>query len=238
LGGSSGGDGLWGGGLWSEECGHFAIASKQSLAALKYRIDNTEISMLTQAFWTSLRILVFRAGPEDLPYDPGPGLTRASLLSALLAFTVLLALLMPPLAAAATAAAGVAALWVVTRTTLRLRRLQNRFQQTINALLLTNALLTLLMIPPFAKVAPVIVEYYRLLLQHPELANHPENWPQPAVGPSSVLDLLGLWQLIVCSRIFGRSASVSGLGGLAILALCAATAFLILMFVAPLLFLS
>jgi hypothetical protein len=190
--------------------------------------------MLTQAFWTSLRILVFRAGPEDLPYDPGPTLTRASLLSALLASTALLMLTMPPLAAAATAAAGLAAPWMVMRTTLRLRRLENRFQQAINAFFFTNALLTLLMIPPFAKMAPTIVEYYQQALQHPDIANHPENWPQSAMGPQFVFELLWLWHLIVSSRIFARSASVSGLGGLCIVMLCAATGFMILMFVAPL----
>jgi len=190
--------------------------------------------MLTQAFWTSLRILVFRAGPEDFPYDPGPTLGRVCLLAALAAFAALFGLMIPPFAAVAFAALTILALWLVSRSVLRMRGLENRLQQTFNALLLTNAVLTLLMLPPFARIAPLFLDFYQQLRQHPELANQPQNWPQPAAGPSFVFDLLGLWQFVVCARIFGHGASVGPLGGLGLMLLCMALSFVLALLASPL----
>ena len=41
--------------------------------------------MLPQAFWISLRVLFFRAGPEDLPYDNGRVLSFACIAFGILA---------------------------------------------------------------------------------------------------------------------------------------------------------
>lgn len=190
--------------------------------------------MLPQAFWISLRILSFRAGPEDLPFDPSPRLTRVALLFALLSFAAFFALTLPPPAAGAASAAVVAAFWLVTRMILRLRKLDNRFQQTFNALLITNALLTLAMIPPFSKLAPTIVDLYTQLQHNPDIANHPENWPQPSASASLLFDVLGLWQLVVCSRIYGRAAATGSLGGLGISLLSMIAMFLLMLFATPL----
>jgi hypothetical protein len=190
--------------------------------------------MLPQAFWISLRILIFRAGPEDLPFDPSPRLTRVALLFAMLSFAAFFALTLPPPAAGAASAVAAAALWLVTRVTLRLRKLENRFQQTFNSLLITSALLTLAMIPPFSQLAPVIVELYAQLRKNPDVANHPENWPQPSAAASLLFDVLCLWQLVVCSRIYGRAAATGSLGGLGISLLSIIAMSMLMLFAAPL----
>lgn len=189
--------------------------------------------MLTRAFWTSLRILFFRASPEDFPYDQGQSLSRAALLLALLAFTALFALTLPLGAALASSAVAILSLWLVTRLTLRLRKLENRMQQTFNALLFTNALLTLLMVPPFARLAPAFLELFAQLKQHPELANQREHWPQPPLGASLLVDLLGLWQLVVCARIFGNGAGIGSVGGVALTLLSMLAMFVLLILATP-----
>lgn len=190
--------------------------------------------MLTQALAVSLRIIVLRAGPEDFPYDPAGRLNGACLLFALLAYALFLAFVLPPAAAAMTAAAMLAAIWLVTRLTLASRKLENRFQQTFNAQLATSALLTLAMIPAFAKLAPAVLEMYQQIKLHPELANQPDKWPKPSPAASLLSDLLMVWQLVVSARIYGRAANVGPLGGVAIAVLGALAMLLMMLFFAPL----
>lgn len=191
--------------------------------------------MLTQAFWTSLRILAFRAGPEDLPYDVSGKLSRVCWIFALLSFTSLFALILPVAPALFGALIAVVSIWLVTRGVLRLRGLQNREQQTLNALLLSNALLTLLMIPVFAQLAPVFLELFNQLKAHPELSNTPDQWPQPPAAAAVLIDFLGLWQLVVCTRIFSVATGGGTLRGIGMTLLSIAAMLLLIILLAPVL---
>lgn len=158
--------------------------------------------MLASVSSATLKILLFRAGPEEFPYDPGRNLTLACLGFGVLANAALLLFLMPPLAALFGGIANVGFLALFTRLTLAARKLDNRFQQTFNALVVSGAVLTLLMVPFFAKLAPVLAQIAELLAKNPELAKHPEKLPTPPSMPIMVLMMLGTWQIAVISRIF------------------------------------
>lgn len=190
--------------------------------------------MFNQAFWISLRILIFRAGPQDFPFDTGKTLSRACLALAVVAYGLFWMVVTPPLAALAIALVTVAAMALVTRAALRLRKLPERFQQTFNTLLAINALLTLAMIPAFARLAPPLIELFQSLQQHPELADQPEKWPQLSGGASAVLNVLGFWQLAVTARVFAQASNGNVFSGvlLALLAMLAIS--LLLLFVSPL----
>ena len=191
--------------------------------------------MLTQAFWTSLRIIAFRAGPEDLPYDAGRVLTSACMAFAVLANTVLAAMMLgvapvalkaPLLAAVALAVATVLALGVFTRFMLRTRQLDNRFQQTFNALLLTSSVLALALALPIhllAPLLPAVESYVEKVQQHPELANDPSAVPD-LPGWAGVLSLLlpalFAWQFAVTAYIYRRAANTRTAGGIFIAVLC------------------
>lgn len=170
--------------------------------------------MFIEALRVSLRILFFRAGPDDFPFDATPRLTRECAGLAVAVFALWWAVVMPAIPALLAAAVTVAAMWAVTRVVLNMRKLENRVPQTLNALLLVNALLTLAMLPAFAALAPPMLELLDKLQADADLANHPEKWPPMPTGASLWLDILAIWQLIACARVYGRAANTSGFGGL------------------------
>lgn len=162
--------------------------------------------MLASVFSATLKILFFRAGPEDFPFESGRNLLLACIAFAVLANAALLSFLMPPGVALAGAAVNTAFLALFTRFALAMRKLDNRFQQTFNALLATTGLLTLFMIPFFAKIAPVLAQIAELLQKDPSLAQKPEMLPTPPSSAMSALMMLGIWQIVVICRIFMRAA--------------------------------
>lgn len=179
--------------------------------------------MLAPVFAATLKILFFKGGPEDFPYDPGRNLTLACAVFAVLANAAVLSFLLPPLFALVGAGVNTAFLAFYTRVNLTARKLDNRFQQTINALLVSTSVLTLMMIPFFAKLAPVLLEIAELLRKDPTLANKPEQLPAPPSGAVMMLMMLGLWQIAVMCRIFFLAAGLwTTLGFLALLFLMAA----------------
>ena len=97
---------------------------------------------------------------------------------------------------------------VLTWLTLSAQKLQNRFQQTLNALLTTSSVLTLLMLPLLAKVVPVWLSMMERLDKDPDLMSHPEQLPdlQAISGTSFLLLLVLLWQLLVTAYIFYKAA--------------------------------
>jgi hypothetical protein len=195
--------------------------------------------MLPQAFWISLRILFFRSGPEDFPYDNGRVLSTACIAfgvlvnAAVAVVSAQAALEMHALSAMpsmlfmlAVGTAAVLAMGLFTRLALQTRQLDNRFQQTFNALLVTSSILSLVMVPPIRVLIPLlgVAEVLRSKLEeHPELANDPATLA--ALPPWSLLVTLLLpwllvWQFAVTAFIYRRAANVRTGGGILIALLC------------------
>lgn len=194
--------------------------------------------MLTQAFWTSFRILAFRAGPEDMPYDAGRQLSAVCIAFALLANMAMASLLIqisqlkltaPLLAAVVIAVATVAALGLFTKVLLRARQLDNRFQQTFHALLLTSSVLTLALLVPMHLLQPLmpqLMAYFNKLQEHPELAGDPTAVPVVpgwATPMSLLMTWLFVWQFVVTVFIYRRAANTRAAAGILIALLCVLT---------------
>jgi len=164
--------------------------------------------MFTQAFWISLRILIFRAGPQDFPFDTGRRLIAACAGFALLANAVTFLFVATPAEAIVSALLNIALMALLTWVTLSSMKLQNRFQQTFNALAVTTSILTLLMLPLLAKVVPVWMTVMDRLAKNPDLLSHPEDLPEvQAISSASFwLLLVLLWQLLVTAFIFFKAA--------------------------------
>lgn len=189
--------------------------------------------MLPQAFWISLRVLFFRSGPEDLPYDQGRVLSVACIAFGVLANSAvamvsaqggvqvqILKAMPSPLVILAIGAAAVAAIGLFTRLMLQTRQLGNRFQQTFNTLLLTNSITSLVIIPPMQLLIP-LEPLFEKIRAHPELAHDPATvaaLPGWAVQVSMLLICLLVWQFAVTSFVYRRAANVQ-VGGAIFLAL-------------------
>ncbi|MDR3418228.1 MAG: hypothetical protein P4L83_18805 [Nevskia sp.] len=195
--------------------------------------------MLTQAVWTSLRILAFRAGPEDFPYDPSHRLTAVCVVFGVVANAALASQLaqaavaaqklpaMPsPLALSMLGVATVLAMGLFTQAALRARRLENRFQQTFNALLATSSILALVLVIPVGELRPflpVAEEFTRKLQANPDLLNNPGNVPEfPgwAMLMSMLIPGLLVWQFALTAFIYRRAANTQTGGGIFIALLC------------------
>src|SRR3546814_9616390 len=107
-------------------------------------------------FSATLRILFFRAGPQDFPYDPR--LTAPLAVSAGLANGLMFMQVLPIGAALVMAITMVGGMALATRAILRTRQLDARYHQTFAALLANNAALTFLLVPFFAQIAPMLRE--------------------------------------------------------------------------------
>jgi hypothetical protein len=157
--------------------------------------------MFAQIFIAALRILSFRAGPQDLPFDPRQ--TWPLMLVAGGANVAVFAQVLPLSSAVAMAAAMVGGTALVTRSVLRARGVPERFSQTFHALLATAAVLTVLMLPLFAQVAPML----RQIAEQPELLEQPDalKLPQTVV---LLMNLLNFWNFAVTAHIFRHAANV------------------------------
>jgi hypothetical protein len=165
--------------------------------------------MFTQALVTTLRILVFRAGPEDFPYDASHRLSLACLGFALVATTLFFSMQAAPAVAIVGALLNIGMLALTLRTTLAARKLLNRFQQAFNALLTTTSLLTVTMLPFFVQVLPAYQALADKLTKHPELAQQPDQLApiiSSAAGSFLAMMALGLWQLLVVGYVFYKTA--------------------------------
>ncbi len=167
--------------------------------------------MLTQVASVTLRLLFFRAGPEDFPYSGDQRLSAACIALAVIASATMMALLVPLPLALFGAVVNVGFLALLTRTTLAARKLGARFQQTFNSLVITNGLLTLAMVPFMAQIAPAWFTLKKQAEQNPDLLNHPELWPQIPVVADTLLTLFGIWQLALMGFIFSRAAGARSL---------------------------
>jgi hypothetical protein len=157
--------------------------------------------MLNQITAVTLRLLMFRAGPQDFPHAPVlvPWLPAA----ATAAYFVLFRVALPPGLSLLLAVLSVGLLALVTHSLLTARRVANRFQQTYHALLATGTVLTVASIPPMAALAPALQE----IAKNPELLQQP-GAVQASPLASVLLNALNLWNLAVYAHIF-RNATDS-----------------------------
>ena len=160
--------------------------------------------MFLQALNAALRILAFRAGPQDFPYSPQ--LSQAIVPLAVTANYLVFMQVLPAVMSLAMAAGAVGGLALIMRGLLRARGLEARLNQSLNAMLLCSALLTALLALPFAEVAPLIHK----VAQNPELLNDPEAL-RASPGATFAMNLLNIWNFAVSVFIL-RQATNAGLG--------------------------
>jgi hypothetical protein len=156
-----------------------------------------------------VNLMLFRQGPQDFPWDGRihPGLVML----AGLAIALRLALAMPIGVAAVTAMAYVGALATGARIVLRTRRLDNRFQQTYHALVATMGAFNLMMLWPFAEIAPALAQLMTAAEAGKSTADVHVDLPMASVG---LIAFLEIWSLAVWAWIFRHAADVSAGSGL------------------------
>jgi hypothetical protein len=172
--------------------------------------------MLFQSVLTvTLNLLLFRAGPQDFPYDPR--LTGWLVPIAVMVNYFVLSLALPPVLAAAIAFAVVMALSFSTRLFLRARNLDSRFMQTFHALLVVSSVMTLALMLPFSEVAP---ELQRIAATQP---GPTDPMPQLDVPTWAALSMnaLNIWNFAVNAHIFRQAGNSSLAGGLLVALLVA-----------------
>lgn len=178
--------------------------------------------MFASLFAVVPRLLLFRAGPQDLPFSAQ--ITPWLIAFAVFANLVVLGQAMPLLLVVLISLLVVGAVALVTHAFLRSRNFGNRFNQTFNALLLTGGVLTLLMAPLFSFVVPAL----KVLAADPELMQNPEALGslRPPVIVSLLLDLLFVWHFAVSVHIYRQAGELRlGAGVLLTLALVLFTLF-------------
>lgn len=155
--------------------------------------------MLNQAAAVALRIALFRAGPQDMPF--APALARVTLPLALLAAFLQYRLTLPTPVALAHALAWVAALALFTHVVLQSRGLANRFRQTLDSLLLVDSAMTVLMLPALAALAP----HMERLAANPDAAR---DATLPALPALAVL-AVSLWNFLVTAHVYRHALDAS-----------------------------
>lgn len=175
--------------------------------------------MFSNVLNATLRILLFRGGPQDFPF--APSLMPALMATALLANVLLFGLLLPIGLALVIGTMMIAAIGFSTRQVLRLRKLEPRFQQTYSALLATGAALTLAQVPLMAQLAPEMLQVLKhsaqALEQQQQLAAGAVAGPAPLAadlpqfsGPLVfLLNMLSFWNFAVQAYIFRQAAEVN-----------------------------
>jgi hypothetical protein len=157
--------------------------------------------MFNQAAIVALRILLFRAGPQDFPHAPQLVVPLPMIATA--AYFAVFAILLPVGVSLVIALASVGALALVTHSLLSARGKVARFQQTYHALLASGALLTLASIPAMSALAPALSQ----IAADPELLKQPGAVQAPAAA-SLLLNALNIWNLAVYAHIFRHATEV------------------------------
>ena len=160
--------------------------------------------MLGSTLDVTLRLLQLRSGPQDLPYVPAA--TPALIALAITVQAVRNGLVVPAPAALMEAASMYAGLVLLTRELLKARKLENRYHQTLQALLLTGIACTLLQLWPFARIAPALAP----VLKNPALLDHPEMLPVPQFA-ALLFNAFMLLRFVVSAHIY-RHAFATGFG--------------------------
>lgn len=175
--------------------------------------------MLANLFSVTLQVLLFRAGPQDFPYLPQ--WTRTICVIGGTPVFLVYSMALAPAMALVMAAATVLGMALVTRGILRARKLEARFTQTLHTLLCAGGLITLMMVPAFAQVAPKLAE----IAANPEAFGPDAPPPDLPQGPVLIMNLLNIWNFLVSAHVF-RQAANSGFGLGLLFALLAAAVIL------------
>lgn len=183
--------------------------------------------MLKEAASVTLRILSFRAGPQDFPHSPA--LVLPLPLAAIAAYVVLFSVALAPGISLLLSALSVGTLALVTHSLLSARRAVNRFQQTFHALLATGIVLTLASVPPMMALAPALKQ----IAANPELLQQPGAVEAPPLA-SLLLNGLNLWNFAVYAHIFRHAAGTRLLTGVLIAVFVVFTVLLLSLFLAQL----
>lgn len=146
--------------------------------------------MLLPVIITSWRICIFRAGPQDLPAVPQS--VAHAIMLALIVQAVQFQLSLPLLPAIAQSIVAVVVIWAFTAGVLTMRSQPERVPQTASALLATNAIFSLLLVPFLIPMLPAMEQ----------LARDPEA--DVNVPALSLVGTLGLsaWSIAVSVWIF------------------------------------
>jgi len=146
--------------------------------------------MLLNLLATTWRICLFRAGPQDIP--AAQQAVFLSVAIALVAQGLQFQLTLPPLPAIAQSVVAVLVVWSFTATVLSLRKMPERTPQTASALLMTNALFSVLLIPFLLPMLPAMEQ----------LAEDPTA--DIGIPPVSLIATLALsvWSLVVSVWVF------------------------------------
>lgn len=152
-----------------------------------------------------LRIMLFRAGPQDLPYSAA--LTRLVVPATIAALFLQYRLTLPTLQAAVHALAAVAVVAAYTHLLLQARGLLNRLQQTLNSLYITGSAMTLLLLPMLSALAPHMLR----IAENPELAR---SEPLPGI-PALAVVALSVWNFLISAHIYRHALDTRfGVGAL------------------------
>lgn len=167
--------------------------------------------MFNELVRVTLKLLQFRAGPQDFPYSMQA--TRVVVLAALVVSYLQYRLTLPPVVALVHALVTLAVMAALTWQLLAWRKLANRTQQTVNALFATGSALTLLLLPLLAAIAP-------------QLARLAENPDRAATEPLPALPMLGVmvlsfWSLAVSANIYRHALNLHPALGVAVALLAA-----------------
>ncbi len=147
---------------------------------------------------TLTRIMLLRAGPQDLP--AAPGVLQLAIVLYMLSAIGKLLLINPALAAFAQALLSVVVLWAYLRVILNARKIPERFNQTFSALLLTSAVIGVFMLGPLSALTP-------MLLQIAE-GGDMQTVEVPAMAAYAWLGL-SLWGLTLAGHIFRHALNTS-----------------------------
>lgn len=183
--------------------------------------------MFKQLCLSTVGLLLFRHGPQDVPYSPG--LVRIMVPLAVFVGWLLFSVALPSLAAAVMAIVNVLAVVLVAEAVLRARQLTARAPQTVVALLATNIVLSLLMIYPAALLAPHIAA----LAKNPDaLKDGSLQLPQ---GPVLAIDAFNVWGLAVTAYIYKHAANMRVWGGIGLALLASLVVLMLVLLVMGLL---
>lgn len=158
-------------------------------------------SPVGQVLAATLNLLLFRAGPQDFPFDP-------KLTSVLVPITVLISymvqlLVYPPLVAAAMALAVVMGLAIAVKLVLHFRKLSARFLQTYHSLLAVNAVTTLVLWPAMSTLAPALKKMAANAGGMEAGANL-----DIATAPATVVLVVAIWNFAVSANVFNHATGI------------------------------